>query len=328
MKIIAVSYPCSEEQQNRLVQAAKGYATVVFTKDMTKEAEQDCMRKAHIIIGEPDLPLIAQNDVLEWMQITWAGTDKYTVKSTEYGFPKRVQLTNMSGAFGVIMSEYAIGAILTLYRHFPTYWQQQKSGLWKDAGAEEALYGKTALLLGTGDIGSNLAIRLKSFGTTNIGVRRDISKVPEGFDEMYGFEQLDELLAKADIVLCSLPNKPLTRMLFTKERLFMMKKNAVLLNMGRGSLIDTSALVEVLEAGHLKGVVLDVTNPEPLPQEHPLWKCERVMITPHIAGQSAGHSMVTQDRIVDACCENIKRYFNGEELLHRIEDADFEYTRE
>ena len=328
MKTIAVGFPCTKEQQQRLIQAAEGYAKVQFTQDMSKEQAQNCMRKAHIIIGEPDLSLILQNKVLEWVQMTWAGTDKYTVKSAEYGFPKQVQLTNMSGAFGVIMSEYAIGAILALYRKFPIYWQQQKNRSWLDAGAEESLYGKTVLLLGTGDIGSNLAKRLKVFGTTNIGIRRDSLKVPEGFDEMYGFEQLDELLTKADIVACSLPNKPLTRNLLTRERLLGMKKEAVLLNMGRGSLIDTNVLAEVLESGHLKGVILDVTNPEPLPEEHPLWNCERVMITPHIAGPSIGHCPATQERIVDACCENLRRYFHGEVLLHKIEDEDFEYVRD
>ncbi|MBQ6786169.1 MAG: D-2-hydroxyacid dehydrogenase [Lachnospiraceae bacterium] len=328
MKTIAVSFPCTREQQNRLVMAAEGHAKVQFTADMDKVQEQECMRNANIIIGEPDLALIRQNDVLEWVQMTWAGTDKYTIKSSDYGFPKHVQLTNMSGAFGIIMSEYAIGAILALYRHFPTYWQQQKNAIWMDAGAEDSLYGKMVLLLGTGDIGSNLAKRLKAFGTTNIGIRRDITKIPDGFDEICGFEQLDELLTRADIVACSLPNKPQTRNLLTKERLLKMKKEAVLLNMGRGGLMDTNVLADVLETGHLKGVVLDVSSPEPLPKEHPLWKCDRVMITPHIAGPSIGHCPATQDRIVDACCENVKRYFLGEALLHKIEDKEFEYIRE
>mgnify|MGYP002514463347 FL=1 len=108
----------------------------------------------------------------------------------------------------------------------------------------------------------------------------------------------------------------------------MMKKDAVLLNMGRGTLLDTNVLSEVLETGHLKGVILDVTNPEPLPKEHPLWKNERVLLTPHIAGPSLGHCPATQERVIDVCCENIKRYFEGEALLNKIEDEDFEYIRE
>ncbi|MBQ2937035.1 MAG: hypothetical protein IJD96_12445, partial [Lachnospiraceae bacterium] len=200
MKVIAVSFPCTKEQQNRLSQAAQGYAQVQFMTEMEENQAKECMNHAHVIIGQPELAEIAQNEVLEWVQMTWVGTDKYTVKSSEYGFPKHIQLTNMSGALGVIMSEYAIGAILALYRHFPVYWEQQKQGIWKDAGAEESLYGKTVLLLGTGDIGTNLAMRLKAFGTTNIGIRRNTENVPEGFDKMYGFEQLDKLLPEADIV--------------------------------------------------------------------------------------------------------------------------------
>lgn len=328
MKTIAVSFPCTEAQQNRLRQAAEGYAQVQFMAEMEEKQAKESMNHAHVIIGQPELLEIVQSEVLEWVQMTWVGTDKYTVKSSEIGFPKHIQLTNMCGALGVIMSEYAIGGILALYRHFPTYWEQQKQGIWRDAGAEESLYGKNVLLLGTGDIGTNLAKRLKAFGTTNIGIRRNIENVPEGFDKMYGFEQLDDLLPEVDIVACSLPNKPLTRNLLTKERLLAMKKDAVLLNMGRGTLLDTNVLSEVLETGHLKGVILDVTNPEPLSSDHPLWGCERVMITPHIAGPSLGHCPATQERVIDACCENIKRYFRGESLLHRIEDADFEYTRE
>ena len=194
MKTIAVSFSCTREQQNRLVQAAQGYAQVQFMAEMEEKQAKECMNHAHVIIGQPELAEIAQNEVLEWVQMTWVGTDKYTVKSSEIGFPKHIQLTNMCGALGVIMSEYAIGGILALYRHFPTYWTQQKQGIWKDAGAEESLYGKTVLLLGTGDIGTNLAKRLKAFGTTNIGIRRNTANVPEGFDQMYGFEQLDKLL--------------------------------------------------------------------------------------------------------------------------------------
>ncbi len=324
MKNIIVSVPCTTMQQERLRRAAGDHGCVQFTQDMNETEREESIKNAHIIIGEPDIVQIRQNHDLEWVQMTWAGTDKYTMKQEGEGFPKHVQLTNASGAFGVIISEYVIGAILALYRNFPTYWNQQRAGIWQDAGAEESLYGKTVLLLGTGDIGSNLAKRLKGFGTTNIGVRRDVSKIPEGFDEVYGFESLDELLAKADIVACSLPSKPQTRGLFGEERLKRMKKNAVLVNVGRGSLIDTDALVHVLESGLLKGVVLDVTAPEPLPVQHPLWGCERVMLTPHISGKSIGHCPATQERIIDICCENIQRYFAGEELLHLIKDVDFE----
>lgn len=324
MKSIWVSIPATAAQREKMENIIASYREewkLVFANDVSeRENQRECSR-AHIIIGQPDIEQLAKNSNLEWVQMTWAGTDKYTCQP---GFPKHVQLTNASGAFGMIMSEYAIGAILALYRRFPQYWQQQKEHIWLDAGSEESLYGKTILLLGTGDIGSNLAKRLEVFGAYNIGVRRDASKVVEGIHEMHGFEDLDELLARADIVACSLPNKPQTRGLLYKERLLLMKKDAVLLNMGRGSLIDTDALVEVLETGHLRGVVLDVMNPEPLPKEHKLWDMDRVMLTPHIAGPSIAHCEATQDRIVDICCENIKLYLQGKPLRNRIEEKEFE----
>lgn len=322
MKTIAVQFPCTREQKHRLIQAASDYAEILFLQDMKTESERkQTILTAHIIIGEPSMEEVWANPNLEWLQITWAGTDKYTSpRPGTKGFPENVVLTNMSGAFGTVISEYAIGAILSLYRRFPVYWRQQQEEIWQDAGSEDILYGKTVLLLGTGDIGSSLAVRLKAFGTYNIGIRRDVSKSSKGIDEIHNFDWLDELLPKADIVACSLPDKPQTRGLLNEARLLRMKQDALLLNVGRGSLIDTDALVEVLRVGHLRGVILDVTSPEPLPKDHPLWKMDRVMLTPHIAGPSAGHSKDTQNRIISICCENIRRYFTGENLLNRIEE--------
>ena len=291
-------------------------------KESTNTANlKSALSTAHVIIGEPDLEDIKSNKNLEWIQMTWAGTDKYTCHK---GFPEHVTLTNMSGAFGTIMSEYAIGAILSCYRNFPVYHEQQNQQIWKDAGSEDSLFGKTVLFLGTGDIGSNTAKRLQAFGTINIGVRRNPEKTSPYFDKIFSFDQLDKILPMADIIICSLPNKPETRNLLNKKRLLLMKKTAVLLNMGRGSLIVTDDLVDVLSQGHFRGVILDVTNPEPLPADHPLWSCKKVMITPHVAGPSLGHCPDTEDRIVDICCENIRHYLHKEPLKNVIPKEEFE----
>lgn len=307
----------TEEQINRIENVLNRYEGRI-TDDATT---------ADVIIGEPTLETIHSNKNLKWVQMTWAGTDKYTTKAAldKGGFPKQVKLTNASGGLGVIMSEYAIGAILSVYRMFPTYWQQQSIGLWRDAGKEDTLEGKRALLLGTGDIGSNLARKLKAFDVEVVGVRRSKDNKPQYFDEMYGFESIDELLPTADLVVCSLPNKPNTRGLLSRKRLEAMKKDAVLLNMGRGTLLDLDDLNDVLNKGHLRAAILDVFSMEPLPCEHPLWKQERAMLTPHIAGPSIGHCQKTQDKIVDICCENLERFFNNKELLHIIKREDFEY---
>lgn len=322
---IAVTFSCTKTQEHKLAEACKKYGAELFflTHFGSETEKRKLLISADIILGEPDMDVIYENPNLKWIQMTWAGTDKYTMKQ-ERPFPEHIELTNMSGAFGMIMSEYAIGAILQVYRHFDTYREQQKQGLWQDAGAEECLYGKRVLLLGTGDIGSSLALKCKAFGMETVGLRRKATIKPQGFDEVYTLEEIDKELPKADIVAASLPNKPNTRHLLTKERLCSMKPEAVLLNMGRGTLLEVDELAEVLQKGHLRAAILDVTNPEPLPKEHPLWQCERAYITPHIAGPSFGHCPVTQEFIIDSCIKNMERYFTGKPLLHKIERADFE----
>lgn len=332
---VIVTFLCNQQQMDRLRQTVEKYDnTIIFLCECkTEEQKKYYLLNADIIIGEPDIELIQQNPKLRWVQMTWAGTDKYTGMSAlekdcqKKGFPKEVLLTNMSGAFGMIMSEYAIGAILQIYRRFYNYREQQKLQLWADAGSEECLYGKRVLLLGTGDIGTSVARKCKAFDMYTVGLRRNSHKTNEYFDEMHSLNNIDEEIKKADIVICSLPDKPNTRNLLTKERILSMKADAILLNMGRGSLLDTYELAEILQSGHLKAAILDVTNPEPLPKDHPLWQCENAMITPHIAGPSIGHCKKTQDFIVQACCENLHRYFTGEKLLHTIEEEDFEYQR-
>ena len=314
MKNIVVTFECTKNQKEKL-KAAAGDNKLIFSKEI---------KDANIVIGELDLDKIREASNLEWIQMTWAGTDKYTANE---GFPKNVRLSNASGAFGPIISEYILGAILTKYRHFEKYFEQQKDSIWQDVGTEDSLYGKKVLFIGTGDICTNTANRLKAFGTFNTGLNRHGENKNDtyvGFDKIDLIKNVDIFLQDADIVISAVPNKPETRHLLSKDRLLKMKKHATLVNVGRGTLLDVDELNEVLDMGHLKYVILDVTNPEPLPQNHPLWKKENVLITPHISGKSIGHSQDTQNRIVELCTKNLSRYLSGDALLHEIKESDFE----
>lgn len=162
--------------------------------DITFDEHAASLGDAEICIGEPPLALVQQAEKLRWVQMTWAGTDIYTRRT---GFPGRVTLTNASGAFGRTISEYVLGGILTMYRNFPAYREQQKQAVWRTVGAERTLYGRTVLILGTGDLGSNVAKRLRGFGTVNIGVRRAAGETLPYFDEVRGIAELDELLPQA-----------------------------------------------------------------------------------------------------------------------------------
>ena len=254
--------------------------------DITFAEHVSTLGDAEICIGEPPLALVQQAEKLRWVQMTWAGTDIYTRRT---GFPERVALTNASGAFGRTISEYVLGGILTMYRNFPAYREQQKQAVWRTVGAERTLYGRTVLILGTGDLGSNVAKRLRGFGTVNIGVRRAAGETLPYFDEVRGIAELDELLPQADIVIGCLPNTPGTAGLLTETRLRRMKQDALLVNVGRGTLLSTAELAAVLADGHLSGAVLDVCDTEPLPPSSPLWGMENVLLTPHVSGRGFGH---------------------------------------
>ena len=284
--------------------------------DITFAEHASTLGDAEICIGEPPLALVQQAEKLRWVQMTWAGTDIYTRRT---GFPERVTLTNASGAFGRTISEYVLGGILTMYRNFPAYREQQKQAVWRTVGAERTLYGRTVLILGTGDLGSNVAKRLRGFGTVNIGVRLAAGEMLPYFDEVRGIAELDELLPQADIVIGCLPNTPGTAGLLTETRLRRMKQDALLVNVGRGTLLSTAELAAVLADGHLSGAVLDVCDTEPLPPSSPLWGMENVLLTPHVSGRGFGHDKGTECLIWEIVMDNLARYLEGKNLRHIVD---------
>jgi len=288
---------------------------IVFADRKTPGFEE-YLAKAEVIIGQPHPKALPNATKLRWLQMTWAGVDRYTLRE---GFPVgQAVLTNASGAYGPIISEYVLAGVLAHYRNIPAYLRGQQAQQWQDLGREECLEEKTVLILGTGDIGTNVAKRLQAFGAHPVGIRRSAKPQPY-FEAVYAMEQLAELLPQADIVVGCLPNTPATRGLLNKERLLSMKSDALLVNVGRGSLIVTADLVEVLQNGHLRGAVLDVVDPEPLPEGHPLWQMEQVILTPHISGIGYGHNPATEKRVWQLCFENLERYAAGQPLQHVVD---------
>jgi phosphoglycerate dehydrogenase-like enzyme len=314
MKEVLVLVPCRERHREQLRRV--GECRFVFGESLTPEQRAQAISCADAIIGEPDLAEIKRADKLAWIQMTWAGTDKYTCIE---GFPREIALTTASGAFGAVIAEYVFGGILSLYRRFPAYRTQQQRHIWRDCGSERTIEGSRVLILGAGDIGENLAVRFQAFGAYVSGIRRSAGVCPAGFDEMTTLPQLEPQLAAADIVIGCLPNTPQTRHLLGAQELRQMKPNAVLVNVGRGSLIRTEELAAVLREGHLLGAVLDVTEPEPLPETHPLWDMDNVLLTPHIAGPSLNHAPQTEDKIFALCCDNLRRWLAGQPLRNRVD---------
>ncbi len=316
MKVL-VAFDRSQELKERIVEAAAGRCELIFTRE-SGEDKARTLPEAEVVIGNLTQEELAQAKNLRWLQIPWSGVNAYSAMEH---FPQTVMLTNTTGAFGKVISEHMIGSMLVFCRTFVPYVRNQQQSLWRDAGEQKTLEGKTALILGAGDIGTETAKRLRAFEMHIIGVRRTAGACPDCYDEMHTLDALDILLPLADYILCALPDTPLTRGLFDEARLLRCKKDAVLVNVGRGSLIVTDDLVRVMRAGHLWGASLDVTDPEPLPSEHPLWQLDNVLITPHVAGASFGHLAQTEEKIIGIIAENLDRYLDGRPLKNVVDLA-------
>lgn len=271
---------------------------------------------AEVIVGFPPVPRLSSATNLKWLQIPWSGADGY---ADHPDFPAHVTLTNATGAFGRPIAEYAFGAVFTLMRRFHQYRDCQKEAKWQRQGDEMSPTGKNVLILGAGDIGTNAARLFRMMDCRITGVRRVVREVPQEFDAMITLEQVDDLLPEADIVICCMPHTPLTQGFFTKARFEKMKSTAIFVNVGRGTLVDHEALAAVLNAGKIYGAALDVTFPEPLPEDHPLWKCRNVLITPHVSGQTFAGLKDKEDFFFRMCRENLEAYRDGNPLKNLVD---------
>lgn len=312
MTKLLITVPCKEAVKESLIAEFSNHYAITFAQE-DKEIIARELQTAEVVIGEPDPKLLPSAENLRWMQITWAGADRYTKD-----FPESVILTNASGAFGRIISEYTIGMILSQYKRLNQYYVNQKKRIWADLGSERSLLNKRVVILGTGNVGASIAQKLHAFSTYNIGINRS-GKPEEHFDEVHTLDALDVHLPLADIVIGALPKTPGTIGLLDYRRLKLMKEDAELVNVGRGTMIVTKDLEKALSEGHFSGVILDVADPEPLPESSPLWTNERVLLTPHISGIGFDHEPATESCIWDICRENLRNYRDGRPLSHVVD---------
>ena len=317
MKKGLVLFPCDVATRERLCAAAGELCEFVFKeKDWTDEQYRVALRDANIIIGEPRNEDFQFCENLELMQSPSSGVNYYVQGGC---FPRNAILCCMTGGYGNILAEHMLGLILSLCRRLPEYRDQQHQHQWKLCLYDKQLEGTILLVLGAGDIGTTLARWMRPMVGKIIGVRRVVREKPDCYDEMITLAELDEYLPKADIVACALPHTPETVRLLNEERLRKMKKDAVLVNGGRGSLIDQQALCRLLDEGWFWGVGLEVTYPEPLPAEDPLWDAPRVIITPHAAGNSFGPGSQLERKIWQFIIENVAGYLRGETPKNRVD---------
>ena len=321
-----VTIPTGERHRNLLQQAAPGWEFRFRGTDTLVCAPQEALPGqpvtqedvdwAQVILGNVPAAMLHGSPALEWLQTNSAGVEAYIQPGVLAG---DTLLTNATGAYGLAIAEHMLGMLLELFKKLELYRDAQKSGAWQSQGAVKAVYGSTVLVLGMGDIGGEFAARCKALGAKVIGVRRSPRPCPEYADEVHLLEDLDSLLPQADVVSITLPGTDATRGLMSRERLAKMKEGAVLLNVGRGFIVDTEALCDALERGHLSGAGVDVTDPEPLPPTHRLWNIPTAVVTPHISGFY--HLRETHERIVGIFLENLRHFQAGEPLRNLVDFA-------
>ena len=319
MKKGLVLFPCDAATRSRLIGAAGDRCEFLFKDDTWSGDDYSrALRQANVIIGEPRNEDFQYCENLELMQSPSSGVNYYVGGGC---FPKAAKLCCMTGGYGNILAEHMLAMILSLCRRLPEYRDQQHQHLWQLRLYDKQLEGSTLLILGAGDIGTTLARWMRPMVGRIIGVRRVVREKPECYDEMITLAQLADYLPQADIVACAMPHTPETVKLLDEQMLRRMKHDAVLVNGGRGSLIDQEALCRLIEEGRFWGVGLEVTSPEPLPQDHPLWDAPRVIITPHAAGNSFGPGSPLEKKIWSFIIDNVAGYLHGAPLKNRV---DFE----
>lgn len=304
----------TEERHRTMFQAAAPEAHFTFSSIQAVTREQ--VHNADIIVGNAPTKLIAGTEKLKLMQLNSAGTDGYTTPGV---LPKDCVLCNATGAYGLAISEHMIGALLCLMKKLDRYRMNQSRHLWQDEGSVTSIYGSKTLVVGYGNLGSEFAKRMQALGSSVTGIRRNKTEKPEELDALYRMDALEDCLRDADIVATCLPGTQETYHLFNEKTFGLMKPGAFFLNVGRGTAVDSMALANALNSGHLAGASVDVTEPEPLPQDHPLWDAKNLLITPHISGQY--HLKETHERIIRIACGNVEAFRKGQPLRNIV---DFE----
>lgn len=311
MKIL-VTPPLDQRQKEKLINAAPGQEMVFCRPD---EVTEELLGEVDIVLGNLKSPgQLASCKNLKWIQLNNAGTEGYCEPGL---LPDGAKLANATGAYGLAISEHMIGCLFELKKKLNLYYKNQLDHNWHSEGFVSVIEGSTVLVLGFGDIGSTFGRKMKALGCRVLGVKRRVGTCPDWLDGLYSMDELDQLLPQADIVAMSLPGNASTRHTLNRGRIALMKKSAVVINVGRGPAIDTEALTDALYDGRIAGAALDVTDPEPLPADHRLWDAPNAIITPHISGGFALPE--TLEHIVDLFAANLTHYFAGEPLDNIID---------
>jgi phosphoglycerate dehydrogenase-like enzyme len=299
---VLVYHPLEADHYARLVQA--GPSDAVLRVCATHEQAAAAIAEADVLYAWYfPRDLYAGAGRLRWVQAMGAGVEWALVPS----LPSRVTLTRTKGIFGPWMVEYALGWMLWVTQRMTTYIEAQRERRWLRDVNPDRLGGRTLAVIGLGDIGRAVARAVAPLGMHVVGVSASGRPV-RGVPRVHAAPDIQRVLHEADFVVITVPLTPETRGLIGREALAAMRPSAWLLNMARGPIVDEGALLEALQSRRIGGAILDVFQQEPLPAEHPFWRLDNVVVTPHIAGPS------TAEEIAPIFEDNLARFLAGRPL--------------
>ena len=250
-------------------------------------------------------------DKLEWIHATSAGVDALMFPAL---IDSDVTVTNARGIFDRSIAEYVLCTMLMFAKDFPRSMRLQAGHKWKHRDTER-VEGREVLIVGAGSIGRQIARLARAVGMNPHGVARRARSGDEDFVAVHANEQLFDQLAVADFVVIAAPLTPQTEGLFDQKAFAAMKKEARLINIGRGPIVNTRDLIDALNKGEIAGAALDVFEEEPLPEDHPLWEMGNVILTPHMSGDFIGWRRALTDQFL----ENFDRWHKGGELFNHVD---------
>jgi phosphoglycerate dehydrogenase-like enzyme len=275
----------------------------------TPAAERSLVADAPIVTGVAmDESLLSAAESLELFACLYAGVGHLPLDAFER---RNVAVTNAAGVHGPKIAEYVLGALLTFTQGFHRGIQRARDREWRHFQTRE-LQGSTVTVVGLGAIGTAVLDRLAPFDIETVGVRYTPSKGGQA-KAVYGFDAIHEACAGTDFLVLACPLTDRTEGLVDEALLETLPPEAVLVNIARGPVVETPALVRALQGNQLRGAVLDVTDPEPLPEGHPLWTLSNVVMTPHNAGDTPQY----YERVADILATNVERLDSGEQLQNR-----------
>lgn len=277
-----------------------------FTLDQFEEA-RECLQHCEVLYAHSVKLLRAAPPSLKWYCCSFAGVDPYCKDPSIFANPD-CMLTNSNG-YGVTIAEHVVMVTLMLLRRMPEYEAVVRDRKWTNQLPIRSIRDNEFTLLGTGNIGSNVAERLQGMGAAKITGLSRSGQAVSGFDAVYPISRLDEILPSVKVLIMSLPGTAETVHILDRARIALLPRDAYVINVGRGTAIEQMPLIEALNEGRLAGAALDVMDPEPLPPDHPLWSAKNLILTPHVSGNmTLGY---TCDVNVEMFCADLLRYGQG-----------------